>query len=41
MSLIIASLAAEGRSEVLEIEHLRRGHENIENKLSDLGADIK
>ena len=41
MSLIIASLAAEGRSEVLEIEHLRRGYENIENKLSDLGADIK
>ena len=41
MSLIIASLASEGRSEVLEIEHLKRGYENIENKLSNLGADIK
>ncbi len=41
MSLIIASLATEGRSEVFDIEHLKRGYENIEDKLSNLGAAIK
>ncbi len=40
MSLIIAALAADGESNILELEHLKRGYENIEDKLSNLGAQI-
>jgi UDP-N-acetylglucosamine 1-carboxyvinyltransferase len=40
-SLILAGLAAEGRTEISRIYHLDRGYENIERKLSALGADIK
>ncbi len=40
MSLIIAALAAEGITNVFELEHLKRGYENIEDKLSNLGAEI-
>jgi UDP-N-acetylglucosamine 1-carboxyvinyltransferase len=40
-SLILAGLAAEGRTVVSRIYHLDRGYENIEQKLSALGADIK
>lgn len=39
-SLIIAALAAEGRSEIHRIYHLDRGYEKIEEKFSSLGANI-
>jgi len=40
-SLILAGLAAEGQTIISRIYHLDRGYENIEEKLSSLGADIK
>jgi len=39
-SLVLAGLAAEGRTVVSRIYHLDRGYEAIEHKLSALGADI-
>jgi UDP-N-acetylglucosamine 1-carboxyvinyltransferase len=40
-SLVLAGLAAEGRTEISRIYHLDRGYERIEEKLSSLGAQIK
>jgi UDP-N-acetylglucosamine 1-carboxyvinyltransferase len=40
-SLILAGLAAEGQTVISRIYHLDRGYENIEQKLSALGANIK
>ncbi len=40
-SLVIAGLAAHGKTEVSRIYHLERGYENMVEKLSLLGADIK
>ena len=40
-SLILAGLAAEGETSVARIYHIDRGYECIEEKLSQLGADIK
>lgn len=40
-SLIIAGLAAYGRTEVSRIYHIDRGYEHIEEKLKNLGAKIK
>jgi len=39
-SLILAGLAAEGRTDVLRVYHLDRGYERIEEKLRGLGAEI-
>ena len=39
-SLILAGLAAEGKTEVSRVYHLDRGYETIEKKFSELGADI-
>lgn len=39
-SLVLAGLAAEGRTEISRIYHLDRGYENIEAKLSGVGAKI-
>jgi len=39
-SLILGALAAEGRSTIHGVHHVRRGYEGIEDKLLDLGADI-
>ena len=39
-SLIIAALAAKGKSTISRVYHIDRGYENIEVKLSALGADI-
>ena len=39
-SLVLAGIAAEGTTEVLRVYHLDRGYEKMENKLSQLGADI-
>ncbi len=40
-ALVIAALAAEGDSEVLDISHIDRGYERFEYKLASLGAGIK
>ena len=39
-ALIIAALGAKGKSTISRIYHIDRGYENIEVKLSALGADI-
>ena len=40
-SLILGALAAEGRSTIHGVHHVRRGYEGIESKLLDLGAGIE
>jgi UDP-N-acetylglucosamine 1-carboxyvinyltransferase len=40
-SLILAALAAEGRSTIHGAHHVHRGYENIEGKFHDLGAAIE
>ena len=40
-SLILAGLVAEGETTIDRIYHLDRGYENIEEKLSGLGARIR
>jgi len=39
-ALVLAGLAARGRTEVSRVYHLDRGYERIEEKLSKLGAKI-
>jgi UDP-N-acetylglucosamine 1-carboxyvinyltransferase len=39
-SLVVAGLAARGRTDVLRIYHLDRGYENIEEKLTGVGARV-
>jgi UDP-N-acetylglucosamine 1-carboxyvinyltransferase len=39
-SLVLAALAAEGRTEIGDVHHLDRAHEDLEGKLSSLGATI-
>ncbi len=39
--LVLACLAAKGRSEILRVYHIDRGYDRLEEKLSSLGADIK
>ena len=41
MSLLIAALCAEGESTIYNIHHIDRGYERIEEKLSNLGAQIE
>lgn len=40
-ALVVAGLAAKGRTVVEDIVHIDRGHEDLEGKLSGLGADIR
>lgn len=40
-ALIIAAIAAEGTTEIYNLEHIDRGYENIEEKFRSLGANIK
>ena len=39
--LVLAGLLANGTTKVANIEHVLRGYENIVQKLTDVGADIK
>ncbi len=39
--LVVAALAAEGKSEILRVYHIDRGYHQIELKLQHLGADIE
>ena len=41
MALLIAALAAEGRSVIHNAQQIDRGYENIENRLRSLGASIE
>jgi len=40
-ALIVAACAADGVSELTNLEHIDRGYENVEEKFRQLGADIK
>ena len=40
-AMIIAGLAASGTTVIENVKHIERGYENIVEKLSNLGADIK
>ena len=39
--LIVAGLAAEGETEVTRVYHLDRGYERLDEKLNQLGAEIR
>lgn len=39
--LVLASLAAEGKTTIQNVEHVLRGYENIIQKLTDVGAKIE
>lgn len=41
ISLVLAGLIAEGQTEVKRIYHLDRGYENLEEKLNNVGAQIR
>jgi len=38
---VIAGLAAEGQTVVNRVYHLDRGFEDLERKLTDVGADVR
>lgn len=40
-ALLIAAMQAEGESRIFGVQHLRRGYETPEEKLKNLGADVK
>jgi UDP-N-acetylglucosamine 1-carboxyvinyltransferase len=40
-ALVLAGLAAEGRTEIVNIFHIDRGYDRLEEKLRGLGADIQ
>lgn len=40
-ALILAALAAEGRTEITGVHHIDRGYERIEEKLSGIGGQIR
>jgi UDP-N-acetylglucosamine 1-carboxyvinyltransferase len=41
VSMLIAALAANGKSTIHNIEQIDRGYQNIEQRLRAIGADIK
>ena len=41
VALLIAALSAEGKSVIQNIEQIDRGYQNIDDRLRNLGADIK
>lgn len=40
-AMLIAALCAKGTSQVEELRHIERGYEHVEEKLRNLGADIR
>lgn len=40
-ALVTAALAAHGTSQIRDIEHISRGYENLEQKITDLGGSIR
>jgi UDP-N-acetylglucosamine 1-carboxyvinyltransferase len=41
VSLVLAAMVAKGTTDVLRIYHLDRGYEDLEQKLSSVGAHIE
>jgi UDP-N-acetylglucosamine 1-carboxyvinyltransferase len=41
VAMVIAGLAAKGKTEIEDIYHIERGYEDIVQKLKKVGADIK
>ena len=41
VSLLIAALSAEGKSTISNINQIDRGYQDIDIRLSNLGADIR
>jgi UDP-N-acetylglucosamine 1-carboxyvinyltransferase len=41
MALLLAALAAKGKSTIRNISQIDRGYENVEGKLRSLGANIQ
>ena len=41
MALVVAALAAKGKSVINQAELIERGYEDVATKLRSLGADIK
>ena len=41
VSLVLAALAAKGRTELNRIYHLDRGYQQLEEKLTSVGAEIE
>jgi len=41
MALLIAALAAEGKSTIFNIEQIDRGYQEIDKRLNKLGANIQ
>lgn len=41
VALLLAALSAEGKSEILNVEQIDRGYQQIDARLRDLGADIQ
>jgi len=41
MALVIASLCADGVTEIADVHHIDRGYEDLEGKLVRLGADVR
>lgn len=39
--MIIAALAAEGKSEISGVSHIDRGYQRIEHEISAIGGKIK
>ena len=39
--LVLAALIADGKTTIMDSDHILRGYENIENKLKNVGANIK
>jgi UDP-N-acetylglucosamine 1-carboxyvinyltransferase len=39
--MVVAALAANGTSEILNVQYIERGYEDIIGKLRSLGADIE
>lgn len=40
-ALVLAGLAADGTTEVSEVQHIDRGYEGFADKLCALGADVR
>jgi UDP-N-acetylglucosamine 1-carboxyvinyltransferase len=40
-AMVVAGLIADGVTEILNVEHIKRGYENIDAKLRSLGAKIE
>ena len=40
-AMIIAGIMADGKTEIEDIDHIDRGYENVVEKFTALGADIK